>query len=102
MSVGLFGADTRGGHLIVSENWYPDWHSTVDGRPGVIHRADHSLLSVEVPAGAKEVRLWFDQPSYARGKVISLVALLAALAMIGVPLARDRSVRKQPVRTFTG
>jgi len=92
MSIALFGTDVRPGHLIVSENWYPDWHASVDGRPGVIHRADHSLLSVEVPAGAKQVQLWFDQPSYAHAKIISLVALLVALAMIAVPLVRDRRV----------
>jgi len=102
MSIALFGADARPGHLIVSENWYPDWHATVDGRPGVVHRADHSLLSVEVPAGAKQVQLWFDQPSYAKGKIISFVALLAALAMIAIPLVRDRRVRKQSASPLTG
>ena len=40
------------------------------------------LLSVELPPGAREVRLWFDSPAYATGKVVSLVALLIALAMI--------------------
>ena len=49
MTVSLAGADSRAGHLVVSENWYPDWHATVDGKAAVVRRADHSLLSVDVP-----------------------------------------------------
>jgi hypothetical protein len=94
MTVSLAGADARGGHLVVAENWYPDWHATVDGRPTAPRRADHSLLSVDIPAGAKQVELWFDSPAYARGKLLSAIAVLAALLMIAVPLARAPRVAK--------
>jgi Bacterial membrane protein YfhO len=90
MAVSLSGADPRGGHLVVSENWYPDWHATVDGRSAAVRRADHSLLSVDVPSGAKEVKLWFQSPAYARGKLISIGAVLSALLMIAVAVARER------------
>jgi uncharacterized membrane protein YfhO len=62
----------------------------VDGKSAVVRRADHSLLSVDVPAGAKQVELWFDSRTYARGKVLSVLAVLVALLMIAVPLARER------------
>ena len=87
MTVALSGADSTEGYLLISENWYPDWHAEVDGRPGAVRRANHSLLSVDLPPGAKNVRLWFDSPTYARGKIVSLVALLAALGLTLVPLA---------------
>lgn len=54
MTVSLDGVDQKSGHLIVSENWYPDWHAEVDGKRAVVRRGDHSLLSVEVPAGAPD------------------------------------------------
>jgi hypothetical protein len=60
-----------------------------------VRRADHSLLSVDLPPGAKTVRLWFDSLAYARGKILSAVALLAALALTLIPLAnpfRNRGV----------
>lgn len=84
MTIALQGSDAAPGHLLVSENWYPDWHAEVDGKPDVVRRADHSLLSVDLPVGAKSVRLWFDSADYSRGKVISLVALLLAIGMVVV------------------
>ena len=55
-------------------------------KPGIVRRADHTLISVDVPPGAKEVRLWFDSPTYARGKMISVISLLLAAAMMFVPM----------------
>jgi len=90
MSIALTGADTMPSHLLISENWYPDWHATVDGRPGVVRRADHTLLSVDLPVGAKQVELAFDSPAYAKGKMVSFVALLVAIAMLAVPMVLAR------------
>jgi uncharacterized membrane protein YfhO len=96
MTVNLAGEDARKGHLLISENWYPDWHATVDGRPALVHRADHSLLSVDVPAGAKRVELRFNSRSYVRGKWLSAVSAAAALIMVGLGIVRDR--RRRPTR----
>jgi hypothetical protein len=90
MTIALQGSDAAPGHLLISENWYPDWHAEVDGKPGVVRRADHSLLSVDLPVGAKSVRLWFDSAEYARGKVISLLSVLIALGMVVAPFAFGR------------
>ena len=40
----------------MSENWYPDWHATVDGKPAQVVRAQFSLMAVPVPAGAQTVQ----------------------------------------------
>jgi hypothetical protein len=90
MTVNIAGADPSAGHLLVSENWYPDWHATVDGKPGVVRRADQSLISVDLPAGAKTVELVFDSPTYAKGKMVSLAGLLFATLMTIVPLVLMR------------
>jgi hypothetical protein len=84
MDIALHGSDDRAGHLLVSENWYPDWHATVDGKPAIVRRADHPLLSVDLPPHAANVRLWFEAADYAEGKIISLVALVCAGMLIGV------------------
>ena len=93
MSIALTGADTMPTHLLVSENWYPDWHATIDGKPGVVRRADNTLLSVDLPAGAKQVDFVFDSPAYAKGKMVSLLALLVAIAMFAVPMVMGRKPR---------
>ena len=90
MTIAISGTDAKAGHLLVSENWYPDWKATVDGKPGVVRRANHTLLSVELPLDAKEVQLEFQSDMYAKGKIISLIALRAALAWIVVGLVRTR------------
>jgi hypothetical protein len=77
MRVALTGSDTATRYLLVSETWYQDWHATVDGQPTPVLRGDHALITVALPPGAGEVTLDFDSPEYARGKLISLAALLA-------------------------
>ncbi|HEX6314266.1 MAG TPA: hypothetical protein VFZ73_05375 [Gemmatimonadaceae bacterium] len=70
----------EGSALIVSENYYPGWRATVDGRPAPIGRADLTLIGVELPAGARKIELRFASEPYERGKSITLAALLLAVA----------------------
>ena len=67
--------------LSVSENWYPDWHATVDGQPAQVVRAQSSLMAVPVPAGARVVELAFRSAAYRRGRVVTLT-LLASLTLL--------------------
>jgi hypothetical protein len=92
MTVSLSGADARPGHLVIAENWYPDWHATVDGKTAIVRRVDHALLGVDVPPGSRQVELWFDSATYARGKWLSTGALLVALLMIAIGVTRERRV----------
>ena len=81
MRVKLAGRSDSTSYLLVSENWYPDWHVEVDGKPAPLLRGDYTLLSVALPPGAREVRFTFSSRAYARGKLVTLVALLIALAL---------------------
>ena len=92
MRIALQGAAGKPSYLIVGETWYPDWHATVDGKPGPVHRADHALISVVLPPGAREVSLHFASAAYARGKLVTLVALLVTALLLATPLwTRRRS-----------
>ncbi|HEX2218317.1 MAG TPA: hypothetical protein VHG35_05900 [Gemmatimonadales bacterium] len=94
MRVGLAGSDTAERYLLVSETWYKDWHAWVDGNPAPVLRGDHALITVVVPPGAKEIVLGFESPEFARGKLISLAALLAIAGLYGwTYLRRRRTVR---------
>jgi hypothetical protein len=94
MRVTLSGSAVAPTYLVVGENWYPDWHATVDGKAVPVHRADYALLSVVVPPGAREVRLWFASTAYPRGKMVTALALLVTLALLAAPLwNRWRSAR---------
>jgi len=93
MKIALTGAEPSASHLLVSENWYPDWRATVDGSAATVRRANHTFISVDLPAGAREVELTFDSPTYAKGKIVSLASLLLAITMIAVPLLLARRGR---------
>ncbi len=91
MTVKLTGTDPRTTYLLVAENWYPDWHAMIDGKPAPTHRADGALLSVEIPSGAKEVTLKFDVAAYHTGALISIGALVAAFGLLLSDRLRPRA-----------
>jgi len=78
-------------YLLVSENWYPDWQATVDGRTVVPLRGDFTFLAVPVPRGSREVKLAVRSTAYRRGAAVSLASLGAILAWLLLPaLSRRR------------
>jgi hypothetical protein len=88
MVVTLEGAAPDTTWLLVSENWYPDWKATVDGQAAPTYRANMALLSVPLPAGAREVRLEVRSPTYELGRMISLVAVVVVLGLISTAVIR--------------
>lgn len=83
-----------GSALVVSENYYPGWTATVDGRPATAARAQYSLIGVPLDAGARRVSLRFVSASYERGKTITLVAFAASILLLAAGLVAGR--RRSP------
>jgi hypothetical protein len=80
-----------GSALVVSENYFPGWSVSVDGRPPIAAiRTDYTFLGVPLPVGATKVSLDFHDPAYGRGKIVTLVATLLALLGLGAGLLLDR------------
>lgn len=96
ISLELASAAPAGSALVVSENYYPGWTATVDGKPAAIGRADYSLIGVALPAGARRVELLFADRDYPKGKAITLVALTAAMLLIAWGIVAERK-RRVPV-----
>jgi len=65
--------------LVLSDNHYPDWSVTVDGRPAQLHRVNHTFRGVAVGAGAHDVAFAFRPAALYRGLWLS-IATAAALA----------------------
>jgi hypothetical protein len=65
----------RGAALVVSENYYPGWQATVDGKAAAVGRADFVLSGVALPEGARHVSLVFRSAAYDRGRLITILAL---------------------------
>jgi hypothetical protein len=94
MTIVIDPAPPQDSYLLVAENWYPDWHATVDGQPVTPLRGDESLLTVPVKAGTKTVELEFSSRYYARGKLITLGSLLVLVLWTGAAVAW-RSVHRR-------
>jgi hypothetical protein len=69
--------------LVLSENNYPGWYATVNGRPAAIHEVDGGLRGVVVPDGVSTVALAYTPWSIRIGAILSVFALLS-LAVIFV------------------
>ncbi len=90
ITLSLAAPAPAGSALVVSENFYPGWTATVDGKPATAARAMYSLIGIPLPAGARSVELRFASASYEKGKVISLVAVGLALILALGGAALDR------------
>jgi hypothetical protein len=88
----LDGPAPAGSALVVSENYYPGWTATVDGKPLTVSRVDFTLMGIALPTGAKKVTLHFDSAPYHTGKLLTLLALGASLLgwILGAVLDRRR------------
>jgi hypothetical protein len=84
MSIVIDPAPPQDSYLLIAENWYPDWHATVDGQPTTALRGDQTFLTVPVKAGARQVELQFSSRYFALGKLITMASLLLLLAWAGV------------------
>ena len=90
VQIDLSAPAPAGASLVVSENFYPGWNATADGKPARIGRVDYTLIGVELPAGARSVELNFTSPAYQRGKAITWFAIAVGLLMLGAGVWRDR------------
>jgi hypothetical protein len=77
--------------MVLSDNFFPGWSATVNGRPTPIYRADLALRGVLVP-GSCEVEFRYVSSSLRLGVLVSLATLLLLIASV-----RRRS--DVPVRT---
>jgi len=79
-----------GAALVVSENYFPGWSSVVDGKSAPTARANFNLIGVALPLGARAVQLRFTDPAYGKGKTLTVIALIVAVAAIAAGAVIDR------------
>ena len=71
------------------------WQASVEGTTATVRRADHTLLSVDLPPGATRVDLVFSSRAFVAGKWITAASLLLTMLWFAV------SLRRAPVRVST-
>jgi uncharacterized membrane protein YfhO len=79
------------GYVLVSENWDTEWRAIVDGRDAPVLRGDGTLITVPVPAGARELAVHYEGRAYSRGRLVTLVSLmLVAIGLVWPVFNRRR------------
>jgi len=76
--------------VVVSENWYPDWHATVDGSETAVSRGNMTLITIPVIAGSELVELEFASADYRLGKLITIISLVLVIVVTAVPTVLRR------------
>jgi hypothetical protein len=73
-----------GGLLVLSDQWYPGWTATVDGKPAAILRGDVALRAVALSPGAHRIRFRY-QPRWPLNglAVFALTVAVAAVLALG-------------------
>ena len=80
--------------LMVSERFDPGWQATLDGRAAKIYAADYLLRGLILPAGQHRIEMRYVARGARWGALISLVTLLAWLA-VGWRVRRSSKDRRQ-------
>lgn len=70
-------------YLVLAEPYYPGWRAWIDGQPAPIYEANLGFRAVFLPeAGDHEVALKFRPPRVYLGLAISVLSLLALIAVL--------------------
>ena len=93
MHMQLSAAAPAAGYVLVSENWDNEWRATVDGRDASVLRGDGTLITVPVPAGAREIVVRYEGRAYARGRIITILSVLVVMLACVVPNILRRGFR---------
>ncbi len=80
----------RPGLLVLSDNDFPGWHASVDGRRAPVERVDYVFRGVRLGPGAHRVELSYAPASWRLGWIVSAVSLLVLLAVLAVGWRRAR------------
>lgn len=77
-----------GGVLVFSENYYPEWTATVDGKEVPVGRVNYILRAIQVKPGKHQVVLSFFPKSVDRTETVAYIAfaLLVICILLGIGL----------------
>ena len=73
----VFKVKTNGNSLLfLSDNYYPEWKVSIDGKPATLLITDYTFRSVAVPKGEHVVRFYYDPKTFELGLGTTAVGLL--------------------------
>lgn len=89
----------NGGVLVFSENYYPEWTATVDGKEVPVGRVNYILRAIQVKPGKHQVVLSFFPKSVNRTETVAYIAF--ALLVICILLGIGLEIRQRKTGAIT-
>ena len=84
----------KGGVLVFSEIYYPEWTATVDGQPVELGRVNYILRAINIKPGQHEVTLTFEPQSVTRTELVAYSSYAILLILVGGILVWNWKKRK--------
>ncbi|HTV41167.1 MAG TPA: YfhO family protein [Candidatus Sulfotelmatobacter sp.] len=76
--------------LVTAQSYYHPWHAYVDGRPTPLWRANYAFQALEIPAGAHDIKLVYEDWNFRIGLLISAITLAIAAVFYWISVVRLR------------
>lgn len=80
----------KGGVVVFSEIYYPDWTVTIDGKPAELGRVNYVLRALKVPAGKHQIVMDFEPQSITTTNTIAYIALALILVLFAFAVCRGK------------
>ena len=78
------------GVVMISSNWHPDWHATIDGAPAKVIPLFGTLQGVPVSAGQHTIEIHYKSSAVEKSKPLVYAGLAMWLGLIGFGLVRRK------------
>ena len=86
----------KGGVIVFSEIYYPEWTATIDGKPAELGRVNYILRALNVQPGKHEIVLDFHPASVATTETVAYTALaILLLTLLGGAVMKWRNRREE-------
>jgi len=80
------------GFVVLTDQYFPGWVATVDGRPVPIQRANYAFRLVEVPAGRSTVEFRYRPGMLRLGAAVSAASLATVIGLLAWSWRKPRRV----------
>jgi hypothetical protein len=77
----ISAASDHPGYLVLTDTWFPGWTAHVDGQESPVERADYAFRAVRLEPGRHEVEFRYAPGSVRLGLALSVLALVAIVAL---------------------
>ena len=86
---------SKGGVVVFSENYYPEWTATVDGQDVPVGRVNYILRAIQVKPGKHTVVLSFYPKSVSATETIAYVAMAVLVILLIAAIVYESKKRKK-------